>query len=209
MHLLELVGLPGAGKSTIYEQLLARDPGIATMPILRHPPYRQVLARELATTLATLARRRALGRQWSRELVVMMAYLRALPRVLDGPHGPRTDALVFDQGPLYTLCRPALRDPRLTGWRDETLALWRDRLHTVAWLDAPDAVLAQRIDTRGKEHRLKHGGPAVAAALQQDREVYEAALARLDGGPRVLRLDTGRTTPDAIVDDLLAMIRPS
>ena len=212
MRLLELAGLPGAGKSTIYELLLARDPRIVPMPILRRPPYRAVLARELAAALGTLARTGALNRRWDRELVVMMAYLRALPRVFDGPHRPDADLLVFDQGPLYTLCRPVLRDLRLADWWDETAATWRGRLDAIAWLDAPDDVLAERIDTREKAHRLKHGGIAVTDTLRRDRAVYMTALRRLTdgpGAPQVLRVDTSETAPEAAVDTLLAAVRPS
>jgi adenylate kinase family enzyme len=207
VRVAELVGLPGSGKSTIFEAILSRDDGIATIPILRHRPYRRVLARHLATTLATLVRRRALGHHWSFELVVMMAYLRA---VLDGPHRPRGKALLFDQGPIYTLARPALRDERLAGWWERTLATWRSRLDVVIVLDAPDHVLLERITARDKEHRLKgHSRTAALQALADDRAVHDAVLDRFAGGPEILRVDTGRRSAEEIADEVLAVTCPS
>ncbi len=210
MRVVELVGLPGSGKSTIFEAVRSRDDEIATIPILKHRPYTGVLARHLAATLATLVHRRALGRHWSRELVVMMAYIRALPPVLGGRHRPRGKALLFDQGPIFTMSRPALRDERLAGWWERSLATWRSLLDVVILLDAPDAALLERIDARSKEHRLKgNARTAALEALAQDRAVQEAVLERFAGGPQILRFDTSRRSAEEIADEVLAVIRPA
>jgi thymidylate kinase len=196
-RLIELMGPPGAGKSTVYAALRAE--GVATMPILRDG-RKPLLARHLGAALATLTVRRALSRRWDFELLVMMAYVRALPSVLTG------DVLVFDQGPLYTLAREPLRHPRLRAWWEESLALWRALLDVVVWLDAPDDVLVERIEGREKEHRYK-GADGAAAGLAADREVYGELLERLEGGPRIMRFDTSRQSPDAITAAVLAAVR--
>jgi broad-specificity NMP kinase len=203
--LVELAGLPGAGKSTIFDLLLARDPQIAPMPILRRGPHRGVLARELVRTAARLARRRALDRSWNRELLVMAAYLDALPPVL----AERDGVVVFDQGPIYALCRPQMRDPRLSGWRDERLARWAGLLDLVVVLEAPDTVLVERVNAREKAHRLK-GVDDPSTALRHDHEVLEAALSRVAAvrdPARILRVDTGTLRADAAADEILNAIR--
>lgn len=206
--LVELMGLPGAGKSTLLHGLLAADQRIVRMPILRRRPYTPVLVRHLLATLGTLGRSRALGRQWSRELITLMAYVRALPAVLDERDEFAGATLVFDQGPVYTLMRAPLLDPRLATWHERWFAYWRERLDVVVWLDAPEDVLAERIEARQSHHRLKGVGRAAAlAGLRDDRAVYVPTLNRLDGGaggPRVLRFDSSARAPEAIVSAVLA-----
>jgi broad-specificity NMP kinase len=206
--LVELMGPPGAGKSSVLRALEAADASVAPMPILRHPPYRLVLARHLAATALGVARRRATNGVWDRNILVMTAYLRALPEVFAGSRRPPHEVIVLDQGPLYTLTREPLLQPRLRDLADAELRRWAGLLDVVVWLDAPDAVLAERIDERGWEHRYKGAGPeAVAAGLAGDRAVYESILARLAPiahGPPVLRFDTSRQTPEAVATAVLA-----
>ena len=196
--LVEFVGLPGSGKSTAFETLLARDASLQPMPILRHGPHRGTLLRELARTLGTFVRCRAL--RFDREMLVMGAYLDALPVALADVRG----TVVFDQGPIYTLCRPFLRQPRLRRWRDAKAERWRGLLDVVVWLDAPDEVLLERIDGRDKEHRLKGSERAAAQAeLVRERAVHLQALERF---PNVLRFDTSEASPDAVADAVLEVL---
>ncbi len=206
LALVELVGPPGAGKSTVLEAL-RRHEDVALMPILRRT-HRAALAAGLVWALGAVGRRGALSRRWSFELLVMTAYLRALVPVLEGPRRPRGHTLVFDQGPLYTLSQPLLRDQRLSAFRRAELDRWRARLDVVVWLDAPDATLAERIDTRAKAHRYKGAAEAeVIAGLAADRAVYAEVLDRLEagnGGPSVLRFDTSRQSAGEIATAVLA-----
>ena len=203
---IELVGLPGSGKTTVLRELLGADPRVADKPVLRDAGYRLALAAGIGSALATLVRHRAL-RGRTRDHVVMMAYVQALPGVLSRP-AFRDRIVVFDQGPIYFLARPALREERLAPWRARMLERWRSRLDLVAFLEAPDAVLRERIDTRSGSHRIKGSAdePAVRF-LTEARGVYEDALGRLEAGaagPALLRLDTSRVSVDETVARVLA-----
>lgn len=210
LRVLELVGPAGAGKSTVFEALRARDGSVEGQPLLRMRRYVAALAGGTVSSLATLARSRALSRRVTIEQVRMMAYLDALPGVLaqrERTRGP----VVLDQGPVFFLTRPILMDARLEGWRERTLAGWRPVLDAVVWLDAPDHVLVERINARAKPHALK-GEPATAAidVLTRARADYEALLARLEtdeGGPLVLRFDTSQGSADEVAERVLLRTR--
>jgi hypothetical protein len=204
--LVELLGAPGAGKSTVFEGLIGREERIRPRPILRRGPDGLLLARNVVAVLAMLARRRALDRTWTWEQLVMMAYLQAVPRVLSR----QTGIVVFDQGPIYCLTRPRLLDERLHPWWQRTFDTWRSLLDAVVWLEAPDAVLLDRINERSKLHRLKGSDDEAAfEALKEARRAHQDAIARLDGrdgAPAILRFDTSRRSAEEIVDEVLEQL---
>jgi hypothetical protein len=134
----------------------------------------------------------------------MMAYLRALPAVLVRRYAGRT--IVCDQGPMYLLARPGLRDPRLAHWSAETFAVYAGLIDVAVWLDAPDSVLAERIATRSTPHRLQGAAPDRAAAvLAQARADFAPMFATLDADQAtiVLRFDTSLTTTADVVDAVI------
>jgi shikimate kinase len=206
---VELVGPPGAGKSSVFLALLARAENVRVPPVLLTREYAPLLATNVPAILATLIRRGA-TRRITRERLRSMAYLRALPGLVERRPPGEGSVLVFDQGPLYLLSEAQLIDHRLARWRQETLDRWASLLDAVVWLDAPDAVLVGRIDGRSKWHRLK-GQPAETAidVLAEARAVYEGMISRLDArddGPTILRFDTSRTSPDEVVDAVLKAV---
>jgi hypothetical protein len=206
-RIVELVGPPGAGKSTIFTAIEERDAGIARPPLLRKTE--SLLFVQLGRVVATLVGHRVMphGLGPVRE----MLYVQALPEII-GRASPAS-AVVFDQGPVFSLTRPSLTDERLADWHETWFDAWAPLLDLVVWLDAPDAVLIERINSRPKWHGLK-GGDAVAARakLLKDREVYERALADLESRerhPRILRFDTARTLPADVAGEIVAALRPA
>jgi thymidylate kinase len=206
--LVELVGPPGAGKSTIFEALRA-DPAVTGRPIISRGRPAPWLYAHTALLIAGLTRRRALTPRWTTNSLAMAAELRALPRVL--ARLPDDAVVIFDQGPLFTLTRPGLRDDRLHDWWDARFGEWSRTMDAFVWLDAPDAVLVERIRGRAKTHRIKDAEMEAASAwLANDRAMFGDLLGRLErmpGGPAVLRFDTSQVSPETVARDVLAATR--
>jgi broad-specificity NMP kinase len=204
--LAELVGPPGAGKSTVFQALLARNEAIEARPSLRRK-YLAGFSRDVLAALGTLLRQRAYLRGVSPEQVRMMAYLQALPRILERAEWSSGRIIVFDQGPVYFLTRPSLMDGRLVPWRERMLDTWASLLDVVVLLGAPDSLLIERLNERDKWHALKgSAGGTALDSLRKSRAVYENALSDLEErplGPTVLRFDTGRSSTEEVADGIL------
>lgn len=206
LRLVELVGPPGSGKSTVFELLLARDEKIEARPTLRQREHAGIVATSLVTALATLTRRCAIPRD--REQLRMMTYLQAMPRIFAASADGQ--AIVFDQGPLFFLTRPSLMSTRLQTWRRRMLDAWAPLLDLVVYLDADDVLLRERINDRQKWHTLKGADSrSTLEVLTSNRQVFERAIDDVAARPRspaILRFNTGSHSADEIADAILTAI---
>ncbi|UCE86398.1 MAG: hypothetical protein JSU66_01250 [Deltaproteobacteria bacterium] len=159
-RIVEIVGPPGAGKTSLLTALAAQRPDLRPIFGWRAARWIPSFARDAAGLLPLFIeawwRRRPLARRDMERMVRVQASRRIAERC-------RRETLVMDQGPIYTLAtlrlsRPAhdAGDPLRTWW-DRMSERWARLLHTVVVLDAPDAVLLERIRNRSKDHRLKGG----------------------------------------------------
>jgi hypothetical protein len=208
LSLVELMGPAGAGKSTVFQSLLDRDRTILIRPTLRHNRYAAIVAVNIVKALATLVRHRAIEHEDPKEQVRVMMYVQALPRVLPGLGSAGDTAIVFDQGPLFLLTRHNFMDKRLSAWWNRMVDTWAPLLDIVVFLDAPDDLLRERIDSREKWHALKGAdGRSALDVLRTSRQVYERtleAVAARPGGPAILRFDTSARSADEIAEAILS-----
>jgi len=144
-----------------------------------------------------------------------IAYLKAWPDLLqNGP--PRGQVLLLDQGPVFRLATllefgpPIPRTGAPGRWWSSLYAAWAGTLDMVVWLDASDAVLMKRINTRGKDHHLKgRSGAEARQVLGRYRNAYLDVLSTLTAynGPAVLSFDTEQVPVDQIAGEILKAIR--
>lgn len=208
---IELVGPAGSGKTTLVRALEAAHADVRSGAACGRLDHLRLGARHAARLLPAWLRSRDrwLDEKELRSMNYVVGWADALERA------PRAGLTVFDHGPIFRLARLRAFGPRLTEspafarWAEAALRRWAGLLDAVVWLDAPDAVLAARIDGRDEQHRMK-GGAAEATGrfLAHYRDTYEALLAELRaaGGPAPLAVDTSREAPEAIAERLVAAL---
>lgn len=207
---IELVGIAGVGKTTLLDLLQLRDGSFLCRPgVWRLPPPLLLRSAGPALPWCLALWRNARRVPW--EETKHLIRLEALFHLVRRARARRT--VVLDEGPVFGLswlralgCAAA--GPRgLGSWWRATLSRWRDALDVIVLLDAPNAVLAQRIRSREKTHAFKDRSDAeLERFLDLSRAALAETLADLAGGAGtradVLRARTDDRPPQAIVDDL-------
>jgi hypothetical protein len=212
--IVELLGPGGAGKSTVLAQLHRSDPairvdlGVWTLP----RPLLALGAAERAPTLLQLFRA-AGAPPWDEAKYVIK--LRALEHQVRLERRSRHSAIVFDEGPVFALswlradAHHSATNGGLRAWWPGALATWAAAVDLVAYIDAPNPVLAQRIRTRAHSHPLKHSADAdLFAFLDRYRAAYGRVLDDLAAlsGPAVLSYRSDRQGTAEIAERLLTAL---
>lgn len=212
--IVELIGLAGAGKTTLSRAVVGRIAEARSGLRLhrgRDLPAVAVAAGRLAPAIvSSMLRGSATVVHDARYSLRLLAHRSPATRALRS--GSRL--VLIDEGPVYMLTRliafgSAGVDQRGFGrhWQ-HSVDWWRQRLDAIVWLDAPDETLAARIRGRTKDHRAKHAtDEAIGEFLARYRAAYAIVVRRLaaGGGPRVIRLDS-REPVEIEVDRLLTAL---
>lgn len=214
---IEILGVAGAGKSTLASRLAA-EAGFEIAPFIhaRRPGDLFLIIRTIPRLLPILwtGLTRAPRISWpeSKLLVYVTRWAPVLRR-----RRPQTDtALLLDQGPLYAIVRlmaeakPFTEHRPFTSWKREMLDRWSTELSDVIWLDAPDAVLWSRINRRDQDHRQKGGQEEAGHRfISRYRRAFESIVPIVEdkGVVRTWRFDTSTSTVAQIVEDVRASRR--
>ncbi|HXF74150.1 MAG TPA: hypothetical protein VNO79_16280, partial [Actinomycetota bacterium] len=189
--MIEVLGPAGAGKTSLVDAVRRLDPGVrAGVRAPRAVWFALALVRVLPSLPRWLPRARR-ERWFAWNEVKSIGFLEAwLPRVRRGSG----TATLLDHGPLFRLARleefgpPLVGSPAFRRWWRRCLEAWLDALDLVVVLDAPDAVLLERVDRRGhwylsaaspEERGPRRGRRARAAARRRP-----ATSSRPRRGPR-------------------------
>ena len=215
---LEIVGVAGTGKSTLAALLLEQHPHwrLADSVHARAPRHWIFFLRAAPGIVRLVAD--AVGRlSWVRwGEIKLYVHASEWHRFLQRPD-ERSHVMVLDQGPLFALAclvwdhRAEERSTWFGTWTRDTAKRWAEELDVIAVLDAPDATLLERINTRDKRHALK-GRPTAEASgvLATHRRAYEEVLGDIDGTgqPKLLRFDTAARTLESIAEELSEALVP-
>jgi thymidylate kinase len=215
--IIELVGLAGAGKTTLLHALSRRSEEIQIgaeieLRKLRHVP---VFVRNAPSLLPIILHPGQQGRWFTWEEIKYLVYLEAWPQVLEQQAAHAGGVILLDHGPVFKLATldafgpDYLKTERSEAWWNAMFKQWASTVDLVIWLDAPDPILEKRINSRSQRHAVK--GKTETEALHflgRYRMAYEKILARLmiDAGPVLFQFDTGQTTIEQVVDEVLLTV---
>lgn len=212
---VELVGPAGAGKTTLLGALSRRNPDVVPTPVASRPELFPHYAQHAALLLrAGLLRPRSALAYRTREARAM-TYVRAWREPAKQLAAEQGRHVLMDHGPVFRLAflrefgSPIHRSPAFRRWWDRSLALWAESLDVLFWLDAPDAVLLERVRERNLAHAIKRKSDIDARSfLARYRRGFEAVIGRVraGSGPVVIRFDTAREPLDAMVERALAAL---
>jgi adenylate kinase family enzyme len=214
---IEILGVAGAGKSTLARHLAAA-PGFEMAPFIhaRRPADLVLILRTIPRLLSILWAGLTRAPRISWPECKLLVYVTRWAPVLRRRR-PQTDTvLLLDQGPLYAIVRltaegkPFTERRTFSSWKREMLDRWSTELSDVIWLDAPDAVLWSRINQRDQDHRQK-GGQAEAGRrfISRYRRAFESVVPVVEekGDVRTLRFDTSTSTVAQIIEVVRAAPR--
>lgn len=215
-QVMEVIGPAGAGKSTVCQALAAANESIhlRNFPDVRNltnAPFFLRYGLQTAMSFGRLPARES--RRPNRQEIAWLSILHGWPKLLQSQDKSNCRVCVLDQGPIYLLSE--LRESGPTYLKRQSAdkawqrlyAGWASVLDTVIYLDAPDAVLAERIRARGKAHIMKEeADDMVFKFIHGFRSSYECVLSALrvyNTALRILTFDTSRATSDEIADTVV------
>jgi thymidylate kinase len=215
-QVVELVGPAGAGKTSLSRALRQRSQKfmVGAEIELRRPEHLPIFARNLPALLPLLIKGERQERAFTWNEIKLMVYLRGWSRLLKQQAAQTDGVSLLDHGPLFKLATlhafgpERLMKQSAEKWWNEMFTRWASTLDMVIWLDAPDAILGQRINERIQKHAVKGKSEAeVINFLARYRGSYEQVLTRLaaHGGPTLYQFDTSRTPIEQVADEVLAL----
>jgi shikimate kinase len=218
--IVEIVGLAGAGKTTLERALSRRDGNNLVVADLglRKRKHIPIFVSHVPYLLPLFLRRRRSSRWFTWDEMKALVYLKAWPRVVrqqasnDGPlvlleHGP-----VFKLATLNAFGPEKLQSQGFEPWWHSMFEQWALTLDIVIWLYAPDKILVERINARHKRHAVKGKSEREAYEyLMRYQKSYEQILAKLTayGKPALLAFDTSQASIEQIVDEVLVTCQSS
>jgi shikimate kinase len=214
--IMELVGPAGAGKTTLSRVLSHKSAmiQIGSEIELRKTKYLPVFLRTIISLLPVFLRQLWHGQWFTWDEIKYLVYLKGWSEVLKREAG-RDATVLLDHGPLFKLATlrefgpEKLKTNGFEPWWNHIFKQWASTLDIVVWLDAPDVILENRINSRDQRHLVKgKTGSEVVHFLARYRVSYEEILEKLrnHGSPLLLQFDTSRISIEQVADEILSAI---
>jgi hypothetical protein len=214
VRVVECVGPAGAGKTSLINTLRQRDPTLRAPIRISHPRYCAPAALQAMCLMPVLIRdlSRASAYAWSDTRYLLE--LNTLRGAVESACRREARPLLLDEGPVYVLARGiAFRSPSKNIALDAAwtrgIRRWGRILDVIIWLDAPDDVLADRIRSRRKAHRVKDIADAeLRAFLEKYRRAYEWVIDQFAAAERtrLFKFDTSELAIEHLADAATTVI---
>ena len=213
-QIIELIGPAGSGKTTLFKALVEEDENIVLGSELEMRKFRNLLPfiNHLPSVLPILFSNLPSDRQFTWDEIKFLVYLDAWPVILKKQAMMEGTKVILDHGPVFKLATlrefgpTKLRQPRFDDWWQTMYDRWGETLDMLIWLDAPDSILAERINSRGQSHIVKgKSKPDVTDFLSRSRKALTHTIEKTisSPGPKLIKFDSSESKVDQIVSDIL------
>ncbi len=213
--MVEVIGPAGAGKTSLIKSLTQANKNIFkdTKPSLwsiRNTPY---LAHSILCLLPIFLREPLNSIRLSSRELYCLIYLNGWYNVLGHRTPVNCKLNLMDHGPIYMLTSLLEFGPRITKnqhfkkWWDIALKHWASSLDMIIWLEAPNSILVNRINTRDSWHIVQEKPEEeMHNFLIRYRNSFEQVISMskaYNNNLDVLRYDTEKETPEQLTDKIL------
>lgn len=185
-RIVELVGVAGAGKSTLRNALMKKNGRIKTLPLPSKFSYIPTLARVYFFWLPLYLAKYRHTRWFTWSQIRNMGYLDTWISTIRSAGRTEEDTIIIDPGSVYWLADlqefgPEIsKHPSFQKWWKSKLDQWSAALELILWLDAPEELCVHRIMTREEEHGLKHSSFELGIQeLKRYREWYQLIIPKM------------------------------
>ncbi len=214
---VELVGIAGAGKTTLFTELQKSNcPDLLcgyhpmVWKLSSYPFYIKNVIQLLPLFIRlSLSRERLLTRREIAFLAILNGWGEYLARMIKD----KNRTFIVDQGAIFIVSYFQIWGPRslfgqnMQEWWDTVYKKWSKVLNLIILLDANDELLVSRINTRPQEHLMKGMPDQISTDwLDNYRSVYVEILDKLFSfNPEILvvRIDTGEHSADEITERIV------
>ena len=211
LHMVELVGPAGAGKTTLSRVLVhgSEKVVVAADISLRKKEYLLLFLKNFSSVLPLLVGSGRPDRSFTWDEVKAMIYLKESPSALRREATNGHTIILLDHGPIFKLATlyafgpERLKSEAFETWWSDMFRQWAFLLDMIVWLDAPDSILEERINSRPQRHAVKGKSQAeVREFLERYRSSYQKMLTKLvaDGGPTLCQFDTSQNSLEQIAE---------
>jgi thymidylate kinase len=217
---IELIGVAGVGKSTLYRSLKSRNyPWLIcdqVLPVwnISSMPF---FFKNITSMMPLLMQTEIMGeRLLKRREIAFLALLNGWHSILRKKADQQGRAIIVDQGPISMMAYLLVFGPEslkydyVQSWWDSIYHKWGQALDLLVYLDTKDEVIIDRIRTRSQDHFLKKETTDVICDwIYKYRGLYTQILNRFESNGhkvKVLRIDSGSNSVDKLIQDLLPRI---
>jgi thymidylate kinase len=214
---VELVGVAGVGKSTLYHALEKK--GFPEIKCQSIPPVWKIsttpfFIKNILLILPIIIRQLFNSeRRITRREIACLAILNGWHKELRKEVAKTNKIIVIDQGPISLIAHLAVWGPKslfdsdMQEWWEKVYEKWKHNIDIVVLLDTSDVELKARVNHRPQGHFLK-GEPdsKVIYWNSKYRILYEHIVNKLSSNNQeiqVIRIDSGNNSVDAIIKILL------
>jgi hypothetical protein len=216
-RIVEIVGPAGAGKSSLYRTLVARNDKLIADPKLRLRGVKHIplFIRHAVRLLPVFALERGQGRRYTWEEIKKVVYLRSWHLVLTRLGERQKGIVIIDQGAVFELATlygfgpERLRMKSFETWWEHMFQQWASSIDLLVCVDADDEILIPRIRSREDRHVVKESSDFEARKFLSDyRAAYKHVISRLEEKDviKIVRFDTGVQSLEDVVNQVMAVL---